>query len=448
MSRETFSLVFLLLVTHCFSKDPHTNLNKFLSLSDIPEIDIPDIVNELTNGTNPEESNDTSPSKEYINVKCLWVDRSDVYSLQQLQRKEGDYNKTEKNVTIIFNFCQNTNQKIGEVESNSTMLLQNPDGNLVKLTGSIDGDGKNKNQWDHFKDLNEEGGQGISITYVNGEQCNEVQKHLTILKLYCDPNIKDEDFLKSVDLSQFYQGPCVHLITARSIYGCPLTSNYLLNRALTEYKVFFILVFILIGLFFAYFGEKFMTVTIILVTGVIFCFLITVFVLNFLAFLITTEKALLYLIGASFLIGGFVGFLLRAKVTIYVILLGGSLGYSFAIFIYQIIQNFVEWNPEYLYYGTVVICVVFGAIIGLIALKLIFIASTAVLGGYIIMRAFAIWFENYVDEREVIDLIKNKEYEQLEKVRTPWSYAYLALWVFFIVSGSCYQCRGHKSKSD
>ena len=319
-------------------------------------------------------------------------------------------------------------------------------GELKRIAGSIDGDGKNKNTWDRFKDLDEIGAEGIYITYVNGEQCSSVQQHKTIFKLYCDPNIKDEDFLKNVNLTGFEEESCSHIIIARSIYGCPLTSNYLLNRVLNQYKFLFIIGFLLVGLFLAYFGEKCITITVMLVTGVVVCFIITVFVLNFISFLITTEQYLLYLIGGGFLLGAFIGFLLRAKVTIYVIILGGSFGYSVAIFIYQIIQNFVDWNPEYVYYGTVGVCVVIGALLGLCALKLVFIIGTAVLGGYIAMRAFALWFGNYVDEREVIDLIKNKEYEQLDQVRSPWTYAYLCLWAFFFISGACFQLRGGKSK--
>ena len=43
-----------------------------------------------------------------INVKCLWVNKYNVYSLQKIQKKNGEYKKEINDGEVIFNFCQNT----------------------------------------------------------------------------------------------------------------------------------------------------------------------------------------------------------------------------------------------------------------------------------------------------------------------------------------------------
>ena len=52
---------------------------------------------------------------------------------------------------------------------------------------------------------------------------------------------------------------------------------------------------------------------------------------------------------------------------------------------------------------------------------------------------------NYLDEAYIIDLIKNKEFEQLKEMRDGWTYAYLGGWILISTLGIYWQCR-NKSK--
>ena len=109
------------------------------------------------------------------------------------------------------------------------------------------------------------------------------------------------------------------------------------------------------------------------------------------------------------MVGGALGFLLKSKIIILTILLGGSMGYSIAQFVYQIVQSMIDWNPTYLYYGTIAVCVVAGILVALLVLKSIIIIGTSFLGGYIAMRGVSVIFGNYLDEGQFADLIKNDE---------------------------------------
>ena len=122
------------------------------------------------------------------------------------------------------------------------------------------------------------------------------------------------------------------------------------------------------------------------------------------------------------------------------------MGYSMAEFVFQFIQGFIEWNPQYVYYGTVGVCVLAGVLLGICVLNAVMIIGTSVLGGYIAMRGVALIFGNYIDETQFVDLIKNREFEQLKELRSGWVYAYLGLWLILAIFGIYYQCYGYKKK--
>ena len=480
--------VVISLISFSIQKYENSNLKKFLSHLGLPDVplsnkflDEQDYI--LDNDTNPSnDTNDTIPDndtesdappsdgeneddqssegddtepddneekKTYVNIKCLWVDKYDVYTLQKLQKKKSDYEKEFENGKVIFNFCQDT---VNHPELESTVLWEKnfSDSNetqLIRASGSIDGEKKDKNEWDK---LNDDEDPGLIIKLAHGDKCNKDKYHQTYLKIYCDADIDDDDFLESVDLSEFYDKnyECKHYITARSIYGCALNDWYLLKRLMNKYKYLFGIGFILIGVFLCMWGNKYKVPTIMLVMGLIFCYVISIIVLNFIPSLIDTEKKLWTLLGVGFLIGTFVGYLIKAKITIFTIMLGISMGYSVAEVVYQFIQGFIEWNPTYLYYATIGVCCIGGIVVGYYLIKTVMILGTSLVGGYIVMRGVAVIFGNYIDEDQFVDLIKNGEYEQIRDMKNGWIYVYLGIWLVMIIFGFYYQCIGHKKNGN
>lgn len=465
---ELILLTFLISLS--VQKYENSNLKKFLSNIGLPDIketnkfldEQESLSNETipTNSTDDEPSGDEDPSgdeegkdsqeesknKTYVNIRCLWADKYNVYSLQFLQDEEKDYEYSFKYGKVIFNFCQNTNK-----DKQHTVIWDKNTTNgskIINIAGSIDGDGNSKNEW---MEINDDDGQtGLKIKLSRGEIYNKETKkyHQTYFKIYCDPDAKDSQFLETLDISEFNHDTCLHYIIGKSIYGCALNKWYLLKRAMTDYWYIFSAALILLGLFFILWGYKSEAVTLIIVLGVICCYIIMIIVLNFIPSLIDTEKKLFILIGVGFVVGGALGFLLKSKIIILTILLGGSMGYSIAQFVYQIVQSMIDWNPTYLYYGTIAVCVVAGILVALLVLKSIIIIGTSFLGGYIAMRGVTVIFGNYIDESQFVDLIKNGEYEQLKEMRNGWTYAYLGLWLVLTVFGVYYQCKGHKKSSE
>ena len=373
-----------------------------------------------------------------INIKCIYSEDYNIYSLQALLKKNDDYKYEDNdNNTIIFNFCRNTH-----IIDNAT-FVKNNSGTLVRLTGSIDGEEESKNQWSQTKD-------GISISFVEGDYCKEngTEKHSLKLIINCDGDVEGKDFLKTFNYS-ISSNPCQHTIKMSSLYGCSLRSTYLLLKIFLEYKIVFTIIFILVGIGLCFFGNRFIKWTIILISGFIGCYALTAVVLKFFPNFITSESYLLICLLICFVLGCVIGYFIKDDEKMYIPLLGAGLGYFCATFLYQIVQNYVNFDPEIVYYACIGICVVVGAFIAWKLTKPIVILATSIFGGYLIMRGVSLVAGNYLDEGLVIDLIKNKEWDQLKEMRGGWIYAYLGSWIVLSVLGVFIQCKNkNKSKSD
>ena len=211
----------------------------------------------------------------------------------------------------------------------------------------------------------------------------------------------------------------------KSRYGCPLGSSYLLIKLLEDYKYPFMVVMIIMGVFLCFFGFKYIAPTIIVLCGIVGCYFLTALLLSLFPDFITSELWLFVCLLVCGILGCIIGYFTKDQVNFYVILCGAFLGYSVATFFYQIVQTYVEWNPEVLFYVCIGICVVTGGAIGYYFTEPILILSLSVFGGYLVMRAVSLVAGNYLDEGMTIDLIKNKEWEQLNELRNGWIYAYL-----------------------
>ena len=124
--------------------------------------------------------------------------------------------------------------------------------------------------------------------------------------------------------------------------------------------------------------------------------------------------------------------------------IGVPLGYV-VWFIYQIVQNYVEYDPEILRIICIIGCIIIGAVLGYCFSDFIIIISTSVIGGYLAMRGVSLVAEHYLDEGYIIDLIKSKEWEQLKEIRDGWTYAYLGMWAVLALAGIIIQCKNKKN---
>ncbi len=379
-----------------------------------------------------------STDGKLINVKCLYSEDYNMFSLQALQDKERDYEtKDEDGKKVYYNFCQNTHK------SDTATIVKMDENKIIRLAGSIEGEGDDKNVWSQVG--TKENPTGLAITLVPGDECKSGARHQTVIKVNCDPEV---DKIDNIDFTSS-NGGCTHTLEFDSLYGCTLRSTYLFLRLLQDYKIIFCIIFILLGLIICFFGHRYLKYAIVIICGLVVCYAAITALLNFFPNLITSEIVLIIALIVLFVLGCAVGFWIKNMTKLIVVLLGGFLGFCCAKFLYQIVQNYVEFNPTYLYYICIAVCVIIGALLGYFLSDLIIIIATAVFGAYLIMRGISLVAGHYLDEGYIIDLIKSQEWEQLKSIRDGWTYAYLGVWVVLSLVGIVVQCKTKRQlKSD
>ena len=109
-----------------------------------------------------------------------------------------------------------------------------------------------------------------------------------------------------------------------------------------EYNYIFATIFILLGIFFTFCGKKFETPTLMLVLGVLLCYIATIIILNFIPSLIKTEKHLMILLAVGFIIGAIIGIALKGQVRVLAIIMGGISGYSVTELFIKLFQDLLK----------------------------------------------------------------------------------------------------------
>ncbi len=371
----------------------------------------------------------------YINVKCLHAFKGyNVYSLQKLQNKEKDYEIDVADGKIKLNFCQNA------ANTNATVIKEEKD-KIIRLSGPIEGDGEDVNTW---TEINDDTLHGVKLDLASGEVCQDNVRHQTTIKLYCDDTIEDEKFYETLN---YTSTGCSHTIEARSLYGCSLKSSYLFLRLLEDFKIIFAILFVGIGIILCFWGLKQKNKTVIIVCGFIGCYAISAAVLAWFPSFITDELGIFICLLVSFILGCAIGFFLKDEDSFYCLVAGGLIGYYLSSYVFKIVSNYVEWNPEYLEYACIGVCIVVGALIGFKLKNIIIIMGTSILGGYLAMRGASLIVGNYLDEGYLIDLIKNQEYDQLKDIRDGWVFGYLGAWIILSIVGIFIQCKHFRASN-
>lgn len=414
-----------------------------------PEIlELPKVVIGVRDYPSNLEQTNLGDDTKVINVKCLYVNKFRVFTLQSLQKEEGDYKKSINNGTLFFNFCQDTNEKIKGNASASTMFYKDSEGEITRLSGTIEPneDDADKNSWELIEVDDEV--QGVKISYTKGDKCkNGAGNHRTILNVMCNAT-KTEFKEDDLDLTDFDIDGCTHILTFYSSKGCKVNGFHLLNQLMDEYKVLFTIVYCLFGLFLCFSGAKRFKITAVIISGFIFSVVFTVIFLGIGSKIIDTEMKLWILLGVTFVVGLVIGAILIKCLKIIVFLLGACLGYMLGNFVYQIIQQFVNFNPEIMYYVVIALCALICGIIGLWFLKVIVILSTSIVGAYLFAKGLSLVIGHWPDIQVIIDLLKNREYEQLKQMRDAWLYGYLGGWLLLSIIGIIVQFKLNKSRKD
>jgi hypothetical protein len=207
---------------------------------------------------------------------------------------------------------------------------------------------------------------------------------------------------------------CENTIKINTTEACPKLNYYIVSSFLDTYKMFLGTAMIIIGLFLVFLGAKFLKVT-ILIVGMLASITI-LFTVYYAFFTPENENTVWILLAVSGLIGLSLGFLLIKMAKGVTMVIGGYLGYLVSIFLYNLLLKYINASPQIIYWCTTIGCIFIFAFISLWIANIMLIVSTSVIGGYAIIKGASLYIGHFPSESIIIDLIKYKEWDELDNV--------------------------------
>ena len=424
MSKGLLILTTLFLLSNC------KFLNKFS-----PEMNLFLLQNNFIEAGSSNSSNSSSKdNNKIINVKCFWVNKTNVYQLFNLQKKKEDYTYQPENQKskIIYNFCQDIVTKVNDESVNSSMIYLNDDGVTYKrLTGTFTTkSGQSpKNTWSVYnKTVENKTVSVLKMEFEEGDEFIEGGNYKTIIHLECN---KEKDL--ELNFSQFNINIKQNEIYGKSKHACPINHYYILEFIMNQSPLVTCICACVFGFFLVFFGAKAVKATVIIITTLAVVIAGSLFIFG--VFTIETEISIFIILGILVVIGIIVGCLLIKAVKIFIIVLGVSLGFTVSTFVYDAILPFIDWDAQLLYYVTVIGCCIIFALFALCLVKQVLIFGTAIIGGYLIIRGISFVVGHYPNESQLLDLIKHEEWDQFNEISNKYVYFYLAAWVLISLIG-------------
>ncbi len=120
----------------------------------------------------------------------------------------------------------------------------------------------------------------------------------------------------------------------------------------------------------------------------------------------------------SFLIGIGIAYFAINMITFAKLCMGGYLGYTFSLIVYQFILRYIHTNqPELIFWITTIACVIIGAVLMNYLVKQVMIIATSLIGSYAFIKGISLYAGKFPNEQIIFELLKNQEYDQLAEVR-------------------------------
>jgi len=209
---------------------------------------------------------------------------------------------------------------------------------------------------------------------------------------------------------------CSIVVKAKSKNGCTLTNYYAVSAFVRANYIPFFILGLLIGLFFTFLGSKIYSITLILTAFIATIVGIFLLVFGIIGLKEVSNAVMWVILVCTIIIAVCVAYLFYKVKKIFLACLGGITGYMIGLIVYNFILRYIESNPYWVYWLTIVSCVIIGVLFAWFLEKHLIIISTSILGSYIIIKAGSLVFGGFPSESEIIDLINRKEYDQLNEV--------------------------------
>jgi hypothetical protein len=323
---------------------------------------------------------------------------------------------TADDTTVYLNFCDNVPQDC-HGESGTILAFDNKQSCRV-----ISGNANNLAQW-ALKSIfilipidSSDLYGGLTITMATGEICqaDNSRNYTVTYDMECLQNSQSTEF-EVINKNAFSLNTCDNLIKVRTSEACPDINYYIISAFLDKYKLYAGVILIILGLFLIFLGNKFIKLTVLLVAMIASTTLL--FIAYFFIFNQATNTSIWIILAAGVILGFILGYCLCKMTRLFILILGGYIGYLVSIFLYNLLLNNIHASPQVIYWINMLVCILVFAFLALWLAKVAIVVATSIIGGYMVIRGVSLYIGGFPSESVIIDLIKNGEWDGLQKVR-------------------------------
>lgn len=426
MTRGLESLLFLILIFFATCKEENLikSGEEFRPFVSIPNYGSIQENIQVLNDLEPQSYAEESPLT--FKIKCMSLSQYSVYDIKGLGANSLNENigetayTTEVNInnkpyTILYNFCYDL-KKTDRCPEEGRQIAYLEDDKCHYIGNGID----NGNTWQFIPKSNSSD-EHIEI------EVNKFENNSFTYLLYCDPNgekqkhtvTNKEGFLND-------NGGMDITLNITSKEACKKIDFYFIFKFIQDYKILFVIILILFGLFNCIFGKRFSKFT-----AFILCIIICVVFILVLSQYVLPSGCSEWIIWVMLAVGVILGvtagvFAFKYHEGCMAFLSGGIGGFFLGQFLYNFFGNRIPANGTVI--NIVFIVVGIGALIAVAFFfkKFIVIFATSLIGSYCLIRGISIVAGKFPDEFTIIDLRTRGETEQLKALLTWQVYVYLA----------------------
>jgi hypothetical protein len=391
----------------------------------------------------PKEGQTDTQNVEVIDAFCFINNGGIVYDLNGL-KSDNDYKINTIGGFVSFNICQDQ-KKPCENQKGIASFTSN---RLGEQCSQIAGVSSVSSKFFIIEDK-ENAKVTLRMKLPEGEACkaNTNKKYQTLIDFTCDPTAE----LAKLSTDPINLDNCETTIYVESKFACAKYDVYGLWNSIKSNKWLFGAIIIGLGIFFCFFGENFLKITQVIAGAALSLVIFLYFVFNYTVIEINSWQfwvVIIIAIGVGCLFGFFMAHLTWLPGLVFGALLGFVLGFV----IFNLALRFIESNPNVVFWVTMSVCFILGCLLGFWKEEEIAIISTAIVGGYAIVRGISVWAGGFPDERQVYELGSKGEWEQMRNLLTGVVYAYLAGFVVLSALGMIIQFKffydGNKKKNN
>ena len=454
MTLRLGSLLFLILIFYATCREekliqPEEQIRPFVSVPNYESIseNIPKI--QVLDELNPQSYAAPDIISKIKTVKCLNLDEYSIYDIKGLGAnslegntevaREYKFNISTTNHTILFNFCYNLKKSERCPHENYQVFYLKNDADCQPIAGDIN----NGNKWQISREKDEKTNSTIDIIEIT---VNQYLNHTFKYILTCDPDGKDQSYTvtgKDFDDTDGRINLTLHITSKEA---CPKVNFYFIVKFIQDYKILFIILLILFGLFNCGFGKRFSRFTAFFLC--IFIFVVLILILSQYVLPSGCANWIIWVMLAVGVILGVVAgvFAFKYHEGCMAFLTGGIGGFFLGQFLYSLFGNRIPVNG--LVMNIVFTVVSIGVLIGIAfsSKKFIVIFATSFIGSYCIIRGISLFAGKFPDEMTIIDLTTRGETDQLKELLTWQVYVYLGAIVVATIISMIIQYKTYKEE--